>query len=180
MHVEAFEFLCRALDLSTILLHLSRHAWRVVEIGARDVNGSPRGLIQPCRSYLGIDVRPGRGVDRVANAADPTLLAAGCCDLVVCSEVLEHTTAGEAICRNAHRWLRAGGVYLVTCAGLARPPHGCDGGALTGVEYYGGVSEEQLRVWLEPFPVALTWDRWGQDTYGLAVKGGVRDVHEER
>lgn len=169
MHTEAYQFLCSALDMAAYLLRQERRTWRVVEIGSRNVNGSPRGLIEPCAWYVGVDLRPGRGVDLVADAADGLILSPRAFDLAVCAEVMEHTAAGNLICANVVRWLRPGGVLLVTCAGPARQPHGVDGRAVGPGEYYRGVSEEELATWLAPYGAALTWDRSGQDTYALAV-----------
>lgn len=170
MHLEAYQWLCHALDLVPYLLDTPRSHWRVLEQGSRDVNGSPRTLIEPCARYIGVDIRPGRGVDVVANAADTTVLPGATFDLVVCTEVMEHTADAEGIVRNAHRLLAEGGVYLVTCAGPSRPPHGADGGALAAGEYYGGISESLLADWLHRFRAVLTWDRTGLDTYALAVR----------
>ena len=145
---------------------------RVCDLGSRNVNGSPRDLFEPeAALYVGVDVRPGDGVDVVADAADwhlgPRLLF----DLVISTEVLEHAANAATICANAYRLLRSGGVFLVTAAGVRRAPHSVDGLKLPDGEHYAGVSEADLRAWLTGFAVVLIQDRDGLDIYGLAVKG---------
>ena len=83
----------------------------VVELGARDLNGTVRDLFPSARGYTGVDLVAGPGVDVVADAADwrPREPAP---DLVVCCEVLEHTPArgrraqrgGDAGPRRAAAW----------------------------------------------------------------------------
>lgn len=93
----------------------------VVEVGARDVNGSVRPLFPNAR-YWGTDAQPGPGVDEVADGA--TWQPSEPVDLVVCTEVFEHTPAWREILANMVRMLRPGGRLVVTMAGPGRPVHG--------------------------------------------------------
>lgn len=137
MHDAAMSFLRR--QIATLG---DTSAWRVLEIGAYDVNGSPCTLLaDQVAAYLGLDRRPGPGVDLVADAG--AYDGAGAFDLVVCTEVLEHT-APEPVLQCAWRALRPGGRLLLTAAGPERIPHSVDGGPLAPGEYYQAVDDLDL------------------------------------
>jgi hypothetical protein len=119
---------------------------RVLEIGSRDVNGSPRALLPGVR-YVGIDVMPGNGVDVVGDGA--TFTPAVPFSLVLCCETLEHSDAPQAIVENAVGCTVRGGHVLMTCATEPRAPHSAvDGGALRAGEWYGNVKATDLTRWL--------------------------------
>ena len=118
----------------------------VVEIGARCINGSVRGLFHGA-AYTGIDIAPGLWVDVVADGA--TWQPPAPVDCVVCCEVFEHAEQAAAICANAAAMLRPGGLFIVTAATDPRPAHsGTDGGALRPGEFYRNVAPEDLIIWL--------------------------------
>lgn len=120
---------------------------RVADWGGRDVNGTPRWAFA-CDTYTVIDIEAGPGVDVVADAA--TWTASEPLDAIVCCEVLEHTSKGPAIARNAFRNLSDKGALFITAATDPRAPHSAvDGGALYGGEYYRNVSRDDLRRWLK-------------------------------
>ena len=170
MHVEVMQFLRQSLALVLPRLAVGRPVLAVCELGSKIVNGTPRALFVPGISYHGVDISPGRGVDQVADAADHTVDIGEGYDLVLCCEVLEHTPMGSDICHNAHRILRSGGIYLVTCATCDRVAHSTSGGSWHGQEHYANISEGELRQWLEPFSLVLTHCRANVDLYALAVK----------
>lgn len=101
----------------------------VLEIGSQNVNGSPRDVIEPLRpkTYLGVDIAPGRGVDQVL---DVTTLAfdrfffAREFDVVISTEMLEHVSNWRAAVMNMKRVVRPGGVLLVTTRSPGFPFHG--------------------------------------------------------
>lgn len=171
MHLEAYLYVGKNLPAPYA-------GMRVLEMGSKVVNGTPRKLIGGRDlEYVGIDIRPGPGVDCVMDAADATLPdRLGCeWDVVLCMEVLEHTPLGEAICHNAHRLLRPGGVFLVTCAGPKRQPHSAeDGGAvLAEGEHYQNISVAELSRWCVAdgwWPFSVEEGREGEDTYARMVK----------
>jgi Methyltransferase domain len=95
---------------------------RVVELGSLHTWGEPiRGLF-PNADYWGIDARDGDGVDEVANAA--TWQPSAPVDIVVCSEVFEHTPHWRDIIRNTYAMIGSGGRVVFTCAGPDRAVHG--------------------------------------------------------
>jgi len=148
----------------------------VVELGARDFNGTVRDLFPSARGYTGVDLVPGRGVDVVADAADWRPPAGPAPDLVVCCEVLEHTPRPEAVVRNAAAMLAPGGRLVVTAAAPPRPAHSAvDGGPLRPGEHYGNVAPDALAAWLRGAGfVCETLEAHPDrgDVYALARKAG--------
>ena len=70
-------------------------AWpkRVLDVGSLDVNGSYRSLLDfSPETYVGVDTRPGEGVDVVANVLDGLSMFTAEFDLIVCGQMLEHCT----------------------------------------------------------------------------------------
>lgn len=161
MHAAAFDFVFR----HSRLLGPRK---RVLEIGACDVNGSVRQLFAGAE-YLGLDCRPGPGVDVVADAASWRPEDGAKFDTVVSTECLEHALDPAAICRTAHEVLVDGGVLILTAAGPGREPHSADGSKVEPGEVYGNIYPEQLRIWLAPFGVPLIQCH-EHDIYALAVK----------
>jgi SAM-dependent methyltransferase len=168
MHVEARRYVWEQLQELP-------HRTTVLELGSRNVNGSVRDLFTGSW-YLGIDVRPGPGVDVVADATTYTPPSPP--DTVLCLEVLEHTADAPAILANAHRILAPGGVLLATMATHPRAPHSAfDGGGLKPGEYYRNVDLSELSDWLQAAgfaaPDAVRWemDTEHGDLYVCATKG---------
>lgn len=165
MHREAYEF------VQGVVREMEPPK-RVIEIGSYDVNGSVRDLF-PESDYTGIDVRPGRGVDMVADGAE--YLHPEPVEAVVCCEVLEHAPNAGEIIRNAWRLLDRHGVLIVTAAGTGRSPHGSDGGPVGG-EFYRNVDQPVLETWLKDagFSRYLIEQNWqAGDIYAVAYKDGV-------
>lgn len=148
---------------------------KVVEFGSYNVNGTARDLFE-ADEWHGIDIKPGPGVDEVADAAHwdcgeddwgP--------DTIICMECLEHAPEARQIVLNAYENLGAGGVFVMTCAGVGREPHSATGDRpVPAGEYYGNVSAEQMMLWLAEagfsgFTVAQSDDRC-TDLYAVARK----------
>lgn len=137
MHAEALEWVARwATDKQVAVL----------DLGGRDINGSVRHLFGGADPYRVMDIRPGDGVDIVADAG--TWTPDRSYDVVVCTEVFEHTANWPAICATAYTALRWGGVFVATMAGPGRPAHSAVDGAfrLYPGEYYGNVHPDTLRA----------------------------------
>ena len=115
MHIQARRFIEQALAAYGPV------SGAVVEFGSRDVNGSIRDLLPTAKSYVGIDIAPGAGVDIVCDAADwqPGRAYA----VVITTETFEHTRRWREIIRVAAKSLAPDGILLITCASLNRRPH---------------------------------------------------------
>lgn len=150
-----------------------------VEFGAYNVNGSARevldasSLVSPlspltpspnsgrggASSWLGVDWRPGPGVDVVCLAHEfrPTTDDGRplTFDLAVSTEMLEHDPFWRESLRRMIEVVRPGGCVLLTCAGPGRAAHevGCappaDGRPTTddGRPHYQGLGLGQVMQW---------------------------------
>ena len=164
MHDAARQWIAKELQALTV------PDGTVVEIGARNINGTIRDLFTG-RPYIGVDAMPGPDVDVVCNGAfyRPAEPAA----VVVCTETLEHTDEASAICTNSHRILKPGGVFLVTAATLGRAAHSAiDGQRIRANEFYQNVSVDDLTAWLEDFAqIKVEHNPTACDVYATAIKG---------
>jgi hypothetical protein len=68
-------------------------ALAVLDVGGRWINGGVRELFPNADPYVSLDIVDGPGVDIVADAA--TWVPDRAYDLVVCTEVFEHTPSGR-------------------------------------------------------------------------------------
>jgi SAM-dependent methyltransferase len=90
---------------------------RVLEVGSLDVNGSVRGDIMKLEpaEYVGIDIRPGPGVDVLCDAGDVVArFGEDAFDVVVSTELLEHARDWRRVISNIKRATRPGGVMIVS------------------------------------------------------------------
>jgi SAM-dependent methyltransferase len=136
MHAEAFDYVSR---------HATNEPLTVLDLGGRNVNGTVRPLF-PAAAWTCLDITPGEGVDIVADAA--TWQPNGrSFDLVMSTELFEHTSSWPAVCATAYRSLKPGGRFIVTTAAPGRPAHsGIDGGPLRSGEWYANIDPGVLRV----------------------------------
>lgn len=107
----------------------------IIEVGAYNVNGSVRDLIEKAINwrynlvskvrYVGTDMRPGPGVDVVLPASNLWQLATKeqRPDLVVCTEMLEHAEDWENDLRTMCDVLRLGGGLILTTRSPGFPKH---------------------------------------------------------
>lgn len=136
----------------------------VLEFGGRNVNGGVRHIILHTR-WVSVDLANGYDVDVVANAA--TVEVDGTFDVVVSTELLEHTPEGEGIVANAAKHLRQGGHFVATMAGPGRKPHGASGEAsVPWGEHYANVTPEELHDWLQK----AGFETWTVDQLGPDVR----------
>ena len=112
--------MCSPWDLETVRKALAPSdvmGKRVLEVGALDVNGSVRGDIMALgpAEYIGIDIRPGPGVDVICDAGDLVArFGEDAFDLVVSTELLEHARDWRRIISNIKRVTKPAGVLIVS------------------------------------------------------------------
>ncbi len=126
MHQSVMDWLGQQLHGHTIP-HLA--AADVLEVGSFNENGTPRSVFESkTRTYIGVDLRAGRGVDKVAPAADLPF-ADESFDLVISTEMLEHDPRPWLTFPEMTRVLRRGGHMLLTARGFnayeGYPRHDC-------------------------------------------------------
>lgn len=143
MHGASATFVANAIER-----HLLEHGpfTSVLEVGARDINGTVRSLFGPCE-YVGMDVHDGPGVDLVWDATVPwpERWPGFEFDCVVCTNVLEHVNCWERVIVNAREALAPGGWLIVTAPSDPFPSHSCiDGEALRPGEHYANVAPLDL------------------------------------
>jgi hypothetical protein len=136
MHHEAMEW-----------VHSALRPVSVLELGSYNVNGTIRDLFSGVEDYLGVDLRPGPGVDWVGNAA--TLRLGRTFEIVVSCEVLEHAAEWREIIATAARHTWHTGRFIGTAAGPGREPHTNDGSPWDGREHYENIDPDELRSELE-------------------------------
>lgn len=118
----------------------------VLDIGGRNINGTPREHFPNAERYVTLDVLDDNlGVDIVADATmwEPDRLY----DIVVCTEVFEHAKFWQDIIRTARKALKPDGLFIATTAAPRRALHsGVDGGpVLHEGEHYGNIAPDDLR-----------------------------------
>jgi SAM-dependent methyltransferase len=90
----------------------------ILEIGSYQVEGQESvadlRTLFPGRSYLGMDVRPGRGVDLLASV-EALPYAAGSIGTILAVSTLEHVPRFWRAFEEMHRVLRPDGALLVVC-----------------------------------------------------------------
>jgi SAM-dependent methyltransferase len=98
----------------------------ILEVGARDVNGSIRPYIESFRpqSYLGVDLQPGPKVDDIVNVTDlVSRFGTAKFDVVISTEMLEHVLDWRLAVHNLKQVLRPGGILALTTRTIAFPYH---------------------------------------------------------
>jgi SAM-dependent methyltransferase len=99
---------------------------RVLEIGSIFWDVSPRDVIMPFNPglYIGIDERPGKGVDTVMSGCKlSNRFEPGWIDAIICTEVLEHAKDWRRLIGEIKHVLAPGGVLYLTCRGGNYPYH---------------------------------------------------------
>ena len=106
------------IEFGTRMLTADRVAGRdVIDVGALDVNGSLRPVVEPLgpASYLGVDIEMGPAVDQIVAAEDlVSRFGPESFDIVITTEMVEHTRDWKTVVSNLKRVLRPGGLLLVT------------------------------------------------------------------
>lgn len=95
----------------------------ILEVGSLNVNGSLRDYVQGFEpsSYVGIDIRPGLGVDRVQPIE--TFTDGWGFDLIIATEVLEHIKDWRKAVEMIKFNCKLNGIILLTTRSIGFPVH---------------------------------------------------------
>lgn len=93
----------------------------VVEIGSLNINGTVRDFFTNPKSYVGVDIIEGPGVDVVIPGKD---FEAEGIDTVISTECFEHDKDWVKTFDNMVKMARPGGFVVFTCASTGRHEHG--------------------------------------------------------
>ncbi len=141
----------------------------VLELGAQDINGSPRQAFPAgVKRWVGVDVFERPGVDWTGLCHEyPAKGWDGVpFDALVTTEMLEHDPHWRLSLLACLPLVRPGGAVLLTCASGSRPPHGVDHDTPTP-GYYRNLFRADLEPVLAASAVKGRWciDRGGMDLY---------------
>ena len=96
----------------------------ILEVGALNVNGSPRSVFTNYGTYLGIDRRAGPGVDIVLDSHDLlTHFKERKFDVVICCEMLEHDPDPLLTVKQMTGLLDTGGFMIISSPGNGFKEH---------------------------------------------------------
>jgi predicted SAM-dependent methyltransferase len=97
---------------------------KVLELGSRDVNGSPRPYYSNCEEYIGIDLIDGKGVDIVMDAHDIwKKFGNDSFDVVIDMSLLEHDKNFWVTIENINKVLKKGGYHIFVVPTFNFPIH---------------------------------------------------------
>jgi len=111
----------------TVLKEENVRGRSVIEVGALDVNGSLRSVVESLSpsSYIGVDMQKGRGVDRICKVEDLIeTFGKDTFDVVISTELLEHVLDWAGAIHNLKQILKPGGILLVTTRSRGCVYHG--------------------------------------------------------
>jgi SAM-dependent methyltransferase len=175
----------RFLALVASANHTVLEGGRVLEVGSYDVNGTVRRAFGAAADYVGVDLAPGPGVDRVGyghEIEDPVASY----DLAISGECFEHDPHWRDTFSTMVRVVRPGGLVAFTCASIGRPEHGTirsdpslsPGTQSRGWDYY----QNRQATDFEDLPLSEFFEQWrfwemrtSQDLFFAGVRAGADD-----
>ena len=140
-----------------------------MEVGSHNINDSPRKYFWFNKSYTGIDISEGKGVDRVGEFNKMSFDRKF--GVVVSTEMLEHDINWRESLAKMYDLLEVGGLLLITCASSDRSEHGtkrttphCSPDT---TDYYRNISTEDFKSILS---------EWMFEHYVLQTARGLNDL----
>jgi len=169
MHAAALRGFTRNLEAIPVVpaLRGQLNAWRVLDMGGQDVNGTVHGKLREIVDVGRLDVldiEAGAGVTIVGDARKTDWWDGQPYDLVISTEMLEHLDGIGYAIGSAWKVLRPGGWFVGTCASSGRAPHGATGAPTPAPgEWYENVNpsdlSERLRAFdFDPIEVQYSYD----------------------
>ncbi|MCE1226834.1 MAG: class I SAM-dependent methyltransferase [Geobacteraceae bacterium] len=144
---------------------------KVLEIGSLDVNGTVRVFFDSC-DYTGLDIGPGPQVDIVCSGEDFGAKATQY-DVVVSTEVFEHTANWDLIVLNMIRVMKRTGIMIFSCASSGSGQHGTSL-FIPDAAPHVSVADDYYRNLLEDdFKAAFRFDYWFADYYFMYDQNGL-------
>lgn len=124
--------------------------WSAIEFGSHVMHDhDPRPLARPkgCSEYVGVDWRPGPGVDLAClNSEAPERLGDRRFDLALSISALEHDPEWRATLTAMLTLLRPGGIAAVTVPVGGWPPHEIECAPLGGTHYENRTMDDVIDV----------------------------------
>jgi SAM-dependent methyltransferase len=96
----------------------------VLEVGSYDVNGSVRTFFERPVRYVGVDWRPGPGVDQVSLAHEMSFEEPF--DVVISASMLEHDRHWQRSLSSMVKHLKEDGILFLSWGGALNPTHDLD------------------------------------------------------
>jgi hypothetical protein len=168
MHQEAYEGFAYMLSASLVPRMELVYG---LDVGGRNVNGSVRELL-PGVQWAGMDIADGPDVDIVGDASRDDWDFSQIYDIVIATELFEHTPNWRAIIKNMASWLDPAGpqLFIATCASVNRRAHGASGEMWPPEgEWYQNVTKDELESELiKHFKVVeVVWNPSPGDLYAF-------------
>lgn len=101
--------------------YFTKEGNRILEVGSYDVNGSVRDYFENYAAYIGVDWRPGPGVDVVCFAHEidfPDKF-----DTIISASMLEHDRYWHKSIRNMIKHMKDDGILLLSWGAAFNHPH---------------------------------------------------------
>ncbi len=123
--------MCHASCLKFSSKHLTKSLClgkRIIDVGSRNINGSPRSIVEPFApsEYIGVDIVKGKEVDTLCHAEDLVChFFQYSFDIVIASELLEHVSNWKASISNIKNICKPNGFILLTTRSPGFPYHPC-------------------------------------------------------
>lgn len=130
MHDEAMDF-CKSVANPSL-------TGKGLDIGGANYNGTAR-ILWPKVRWDVVDKTDPDGYVNIVGDFLEIRFPLGY-DIILCTEVLEHSDRWQTIVRKAYDLLNPGGQLVITCAGPGREPHSSSGDILKASEYYSNIT----------------------------------------